>query len=124
MAASLETAAPVTVPVEAAFELLKEGYRYLDVRTQEEFVKGHVEAAVNIPYMFKEETGGMTKNVNFVEEVSKQFNKDENFIVGCQSGRRSLMAVNDLIAVDFKGTKDMGGGISAWIQSGYKICSD
>lgn len=122
MAVSLNTVDPITVPVDVAFQLLQEGYKYLDVRTHEEFVAGHVEGAFNVPFMFKEETG-MKKNVNFVDDVSKQFQKDEHVIVGCQSGRRSLMAVNELIAEDFKGVKDMGGGISAWIQSGYKTCT-
>eukprot|EP00250_Pteridium_aquilinum_P007922 c17534_g1_i1 orf=761-1126(-) len=110
---------PITVPVDVASQLLKDGYKYLDVRTQEEFLKGHVEGAINIPFMFKVETG-MIKNINFVDEVLKQFKKDENVIVGCQSGRRSLMAVNDLIAEGFKGVKDMEAGMGAWIQNGYK----
>lgn len=125
--AGSETAAPVvpvtTIPVQVASELLKGEYRYLDVRTHEEFAKGHVEGAINIPYMYKEDTG-MTKNIKFVEEVSKEFSKDDHIIVGCQSGRRSLMAANDLVAVEFKGIKDMGGGITAWIQSGFQTTSN
>ncbi|KAI5054509.1 hypothetical protein GOP47_0025055 [Adiantum capillus-veneris] len=111
----------ITVPVDVAAQLLKEGYKYLDVRTQEEFSKGHVEGALNIPFMFKEETG-LVKNTNFVDEVCQKLKKDENVVVGCQSGRRSLMAVNDLIAEGYKGVKDMGGGFAAWIQIGYKTC--
>ncbi|MCO5559817.1 hypothetical protein L7F22_013421 [Adiantum nelumboides] len=111
----------ITVPVIVAAQLLQEGYKYLDVRTKEEFLQGHVEGALNIPFMFKEGTG-MVKNTNFVDEVSKKLNKDENVVVGCQSGRRSLMAVNELIAEGYKGVKDMGGGIAAWIQSGYQTC--
>lgn len=122
MAASLDPTDSITVPVDVAFQLLQEDYKYLDVRTQEEFKAGHVEGAFNIPFMFKEETG-MKKNVNFVDEVSNKFQKDEHVIVGCQSGRRSLMAVNDLNVEGFKGLKDMRGGINAWIQSGYETCT-
>ncbi|VVB08559.1 unnamed protein product [Arabis nemorensis] len=43
-----------TVDVYTAKGLLSVGHhRYLDVRTNEEFAKGHVEDALNIPYMFK-----------------------------------------------------------------------
>nr|QMU23993.1 high arsenic content 1 [Pteris vittata] len=117
------TTETTTVSVDVASELLKEGYKYLDVRTQEEFSKGHVEGAINIPFMFKEEFV-MVKNANFVDEVSKQLKKDENVVVGCQSGRRSLMAVTDLIAEGFTGMKDMGGGYAAWVQTGHKTCVD
>eukprot|EP00878_Enallax_costatus_P029659 GHUV01032199.1.p1 GENE.GHUV01032199.1~~GHUV01032199.1.p1 ORF type:complete len:116 (+),score=2.34 GHUV01032199.1:60-407(+) len=41
-----------------AYDLMKSGrYRYLDVRTVEEFANGHVEGAVNIPIMFREPEG-------------------------------------------------------------------
>jgi len=61
------------------------------------------------------------KNPNFIEEVSSHFTKDDKIVVGCQSGRRSLMAAKDLIAVDFTGVTDVGGGYSTWVQSGLPI---
>ncbi|KAG6549422.1 hypothetical protein Mapa_009142 [Marchantia paleacea] len=42
-----------SVPVQVARELLNVGHRYLDVRTVKEFDGGHVEGAVNVPYMHK-----------------------------------------------------------------------
>ncbi|CAJ2646708.1 unnamed protein product [Trifolium pratense] len=41
---------------------------------------------------------GMTKNSNFVKEVSSQFRKEDEIIVGCQLGKRSMMAATDLLA--------------------------
>ncbi|KAL5995612.1 hypothetical protein ACLOJK_025676 [Asimina triloba] len=41
-----------TVDVHAANGLIGSGHRYLDVRTAEEFKKGHLESALNVPYMF------------------------------------------------------------------------
>ncbi|KAH7279489.1 hypothetical protein KP509_37G021900 [Ceratopteris richardii] len=73
--------------------------------------------------MFKEETG-MVKNATFIEDVSKHLKKDEKFIVACQSGRRSLMASNSLIAEGFTGVKDMGGGFTAWVECGQKAVLD
>ncbi|KAH9294433.1 hypothetical protein KI387_040369, partial [Taxus chinensis] len=94
---SMETTPPRTVPVQVAHELLQAGHRYLDVRTPEEFNAGHVEDAINVPYMFKAGEG-MAKNPNFFQEVLSLFSKDDEILVGCQSGRRSLMAAKDLMA--------------------------
>ncbi|OAY81562.1 Rhodanese-like domain-containing protein 19, mitochondrial, partial [Ananas comosus] len=41
-----------TVDVGAAKSLVGSGHLYLDVRTIEEFNKGHPENALNVPYMF------------------------------------------------------------------------
>eukprot|EP00249_Psilotum_nudum_P036342 c6842_g1_i1 orf=215-616(-) len=107
-----------TIPVELARDLLNRGHGYLDVRTHEEFSAGHIHGAVNIPYMYKVETG-MTKNHNFVPEVSSKFGKGDEIVVGCQSGRRSQMAAMELWAAEFTGVTDMGGGYTAWVQSGF-----
>ncbi|OIV92667.1 hypothetical protein TanjilG_18018 [Lupinus angustifolius] len=88
---------PTSVPVRVAYELLLAGHKYLDVRTQEEFNAGHAIDAVNIPYMFKAGSG-MTKNPDFVKEVSSHFRKDDEILVGCQLGKRSMMAANNLLA--------------------------
>ncbi|XP_024034808.1 protein HIGH ARSENIC CONTENT 1, mitochondrial [Citrus clementina] len=40
-----------SVDVHAAKDLLGSGHRYLDVRTTAEFKKGHVDKALNAPYM-------------------------------------------------------------------------
>ncbi|KAJ0981889.1 hypothetical protein J5N97_010144 [Dioscorea zingiberensis] len=50
---SLDSAiVPVTVTVEETRELLSSGHVYLDVRTAEEFGKGHMDNVVCVPYMF------------------------------------------------------------------------
>ena len=48
-----------TVDVHAAKHLTRSGHCYLDVRTEEEFKKGHVdvENPLNIPYMFNTPQG-------------------------------------------------------------------
>ncbi|KAH0451568.1 hypothetical protein IEQ34_018867 [Dendrobium chrysotoxum] len=42
----------VTIDVHSTKTLMSSGHRYLDVRTVEEFQKGHPEEALNVPYMF------------------------------------------------------------------------
>nr|CAB3471472.1 unnamed protein product [Digitaria exilis] len=111
---------PRSVPVRLAYELQQAGHRYLDVRTESEFSAGHPQGAVNIPYMNK--TGsGMTKNTHFVEQVSRIFGKDDEIIVGCQSGKRSLMAATELCSAGFTAVTDIAGGFSAWSENGLPI---
>nr|KJB46869.1 hypothetical protein B456_008G061400 [Gossypium raimondii] len=91
------TGVPTSVPVRVAHELHQAGHRYLDVRTPEEFSAGHVPGAINIPYMYKVGPG-MAKNPSFVAEVSSHLGKYDEIIVGCQLGKRSLMAATELLA--------------------------
>ncbi|RCV23250.1 hypothetical protein SEVIR_4G296300v4 [Setaria viridis] len=111
---------PRSVPVRVAYELQQAGHRYLDVRTEGEFSAGHPEGAVNIPYMNK--TGsGMTKNTHFLEQVSRIFGKDDEIIVGCQSGKRSLMAATELCSAGFTAVTDIAGGFSSWRENELPI---
>lgn len=110
----------VTVDVHAASQLIRSGHRYLDVRTEEEFKKGHVENSLNIPYMFNTPQGRV-KNPKFMEQVSSAFDKEEKLIVGCQSGVRSLYATTDLLTAEFKHASNMGGGYQAWVANGFPV---
>lgn len=40
----------------------------------------------------------MSKNPNFLEQVSSHFGKADEVVVGCQSGGRSLKATSELLA--------------------------
>ncbi|CAN1757561.1 Rhodanese-like domain-containing protein 15, chloroplastic [Linum perenne] len=111
---------PTSVPVRVAYELLLAGHRYLDVRTPEEFSEGHPEGAINIPYMYRIGSG-LAKNPKFVEQVSSQFGKYNELIVGCQLGKRSMMAATDLLAAGFMAVTDIAGGYAAWTQNGLPI---
>ncbi|KAI9080498.1 hypothetical protein K1719_037612 [Acacia pycnantha] len=115
---NLETVVvPTSVPVRVAHELLLAGHRYLDVRTLDEFHAGHAPGAINVPYMYRLGSG-MTKNDNFVAEVSSHFRKDDEIIVGCELGKRSMMAATDLLAAGFSAITDIAGGYAAWTQNG------
>ncbi|CAN6206644.1 unnamed protein product [Urochloa humidicola] len=115
-----EAAIPRSVPVQIAYELQQTGHRYLDVRTESEFLAGHPERAVNIPYMFRAGSG-TTKNAHFLEQVSRIFGKDDDIIIGCQSGRRSLMAATELYSAGFTAVTDIAGGFSSWRENGLPI---
>ncbi|XP_078161124.1 thiosulfate sulfurtransferase 16, chloroplastic-like isoform X2 [Carex rostrata] len=113
---SVQLEVPASVPVRVANELLQAGHRYLDVRTEDEFKAGHPAGAINIPYMFKVGSG-MSKNPKFLEQVSVVFSQDSEIIVGCQSGKRSLMAATELHSAGFRAVMDLAGGYSAWVQN-------
>lgn len=69
----------------------------LDVRTDDEFVTGHIPNAVNIP----------------VDELEYRLNelkdKDEKILVYCKSGRRSVFACEILDAYGYTNVYNMGG---------------
>ncbi|KAM7257673.1 hypothetical protein ACFE04_013414 [Oxalis oulophora] len=111
------TGIPTSVPVRVAHELHLAGHRYLDVRTPEEFSAGHVPGAINVPYLYKAHSG-MKKNPHFLQEVSSHFAKYDEIIVGCQLGKRSLMAATELLAAGYLAITDIAGGYAAWKQTG------
>ncbi|GJM89947.1 hypothetical protein PR202_ga06178 [Eleusine coracana subsp. coracana] len=108
----------VTVNVTAAKELVASaGLRYLDVRTEEEWSKGHLDDSLNVPYMFITSQGN--KHLSFGDQAT-----------GCQSGKRSELACVDLLAAlqlikkhqqGFKNVKNMGGGYADWLQNGFPV---
>ncbi|RXH75003.1 hypothetical protein DVH24_029724 [Malus domestica] len=118
----------VTVDVQEAKHLLESGYGYLEVRTEEEYKKRHVDAKkiLNIPYMFNTPEGRV-KNPQFLEEVSSACKKDDLLVVGCQSGVRSLYATADLQAAvrilksGFEHVSNMGGGYLAWVKHNFPV---
>ncbi|XP_039042367.1 thiosulfate sulfurtransferase 18-like [Hibiscus syriacus] len=114
----------VTLDVVEAKHLIQSGYVnvYIDVRTVEEYKKGHVEAEkiLNIPYMFNTPEG-MVKNPEFMKEVSSFCKVEDPLIVDCQSGVRSLHATADLLKCGFKNVANMGGGYLAWNEKGLGI---
>ncbi|KAF5735901.1 hypothetical protein HS088_TW14G00030 [Tripterygium wilfordii] len=86
-------------------------------RTPEEFSEEHADGAINIPYMYRVGSG-MTKNLKFVEEVSSHFRKHDEIIVGGKSGKSSIIAATDLLAVGFTAITDIAGGYDAWTHNG------
>uniref|UniRef100_A0A0A8ZF57 Rhodanese domain-containing protein n=1 Tax=Arundo donax TaxID=35708 RepID=A0A0A8ZF57_ARUDO len=78
---AVSAAAVATVDVTAARDLVASGgHRYLDVRTEEELGKGHLQNSLNVPYMFIAPQG-REKNPLFVEQVASLFNKEDLVVV-------------------------------------------
>ncbi|XP_065628686.1 protein HIGH ARSENIC CONTENT 1, mitochondrial isoform X2 [Quercus suber] len=87
-----------TVDVHTAKDLLGSGHHYLDVRSVEEFNKSHIDNALNVPYMFITEEGRV-KNPDFLTQVA-------------------AISEEDHLVVGYKHVTNMGGGYSAWVDSG------
>ncbi|XP_059623475.1 uncharacterized protein LOC132266581 [Cornus florida] len=112
----------VTIETYKAKNFLNGFYGYVDVRTEEEFKKGHVdvESIINIPYMFNT-SEGMVKNRNFVKQVLSARGKYALLVVGCQTGSRSINASTDLVKAGFKHVLNMDGGYAAWVKNGFPV---
>jgi rhodanese-related sulfurtransferase len=98
-----------SIPPDRAHALLGEGYAYLDVRTEEEFLSGRPAGAYCVPLM--QAVGGrLVDNADFLSVVSALFDKQTPLVVGCQAGARSLRAVQLLASAGFERVINMSGG--------------
>ena len=108
-----------------------EGWKYLDVRSVEEFSAGHPAGSWNVP-VFHRGPMGMSPNDDFVTVVAKTFPKEQKLVVGCASGGRSLHACEMLAAAGFKSLVNVEGGfmggrdeygrtIAGWASSGLPV---
>ncbi len=101
---------------------------YIDVRTEGEFMNGHVPKAINIPVAVPDPaTRQMKPNPDFVKVVSAHFSKNKRIIVGCQMGGRSQAAAQLLDQSGFESVSNMQGGfggsreVPGWAQLGYPV---
>jgi rhodanese-related sulfurtransferase len=96
-------------PAEAFAKIKEEGFTYVDVRTEEEFVAGHPEGAVNVPSMLAG-PDGMTPNPDFLAVMERAFAKDAALLLGCKAGNRSLRAAKALLDAGFTRVLDQRAG--------------
>ena len=70
----------------------------VDVRTAEEFAKGHFPGAINIPHE------------DIVQGIrARKVDKDQTVLLYCRSGNRSGQAEARLQSAGFSGAKNVGG---------------
>lgn len=87
----------------------KEGTILLDVRTYEEYKKGHIPGAINIPLREIE-----------MENLDSIPDKNADYIIYCESGSRSREATKKLAFLGYKKVYDYGS-IKNWDESFKKI---
>lgn len=123
-----------TTPQEAQ-ALIDKGWRYIDVRTEEEFAAGHPVPAVNIPVAMPDPaTGQMALNPDFLAVTEAHFPKDTGLVLGCQSGMRSQHAAEMLSRAGYLQVVNLQGGfgggrdyagkpVPGWRDAGLPVCT-
>lgn len=81
----------------------------IDVREPEEFLKGHIENAINTPL------GNLQVHLPKIEA-----NKNKPILIACQNGTRSGSAGKLLSKAGFEQVFVITGGMQAW-ESDYKL---
>ena len=99
-----------------AYQRIQEGFRYLDVRTVEEFQAGHAKGAVNIPIILKT-PAGREQNPNFLTVVQEKFPKGTKLVIGCHSGGRSAIACQVLETQGYPEVYNIIGGFGGGVDS-------
>ena len=94
------------------------GASFIDVREPSELeeqgtIKGF---NANIPYFLS------NTNPELFEKQFLAINKDEQLVISCRSGRRSLLAAQYVVSkLGFKNVYNVEGGILKWIEKGYPV---
>lgn len=78
----------------------------VDVRTAEEYGEGHIAYATNID----------VRQPDFLEKATATLSKDKPAYVYCRSGKRSLMAAEQLAKAGYK-VVNLRGGIMEWAEA-------
>lgn len=82
--------------------------KIIDVRTKKEYETGHIDEAINFDIM------------EMMYGRFPELSKDEEIIVYCESGNRSMMAQTFLSQSGFIKVTD-GGGLPAMVGKGYML---
>jgi rhodanese-related sulfurtransferase len=82
----------------------------LDVRSPQEYAKGHIKNSVLINF-----------NAKDFDEKIKQLDKGKTYLVHCAVGGRSAKACDKLDTYGFAKVVNLEGGIKAWEKAGKPI---
>lgn len=91
-------------------EISSASVQLLDVRTADEFAKGHLEKSINID----------VHEPHFIKIVKERFDKSQPIYLYCRSGKRSLMAAQTLVKEGYP-IVNLKDGILGWLDAGYPI---
>jgi rhodanese-related sulfurtransferase len=97
-------------PVEATLKINRDDALVLDVRTQDEFARGHIVSARHVPL------ADLDKRL---PEFAKY--KSKPVILCCQSGARSASALASLKKAGFEQAFNLRGGLQEWERAGQPI---
>jgi rhodanese-related sulfurtransferase len=95
---------------EEAEQLIKQGYKVIDVRDHWEYEQGHIPGAINVPLM-----SFLTNPYSVIND------SDIGYIFVCSVGERSAVAAEMACAVGAKNVANLVGGTDAWKAKGKPI---
>ena len=101
---------PAISTAEATNLINREDALLVDVREADEFAKGHILGAKNIPLSQLEASEG---------ELEKH--KSKPVILHCETGNRSATAMSTLRAKGFERAVNLAGGYAGWKQAGLPV---
>jgi len=107
-----ETATIEDITPQEAFTLIQNNqnnpdFVIIDVRTQEEFDREHIENATNINFYSE-----------FFRDMLNNLDKNKTYLVYCRSGGRSGSALDIMAELNFKEVYNILGGINQWKTEG------
>jgi NADPH-dependent 2,4-dienoyl-CoA reductase/sulfur reductase-like enzyme/rhodanese-related sulfurtransferase/TusA-related sulfurtransferase len=82
----------------------------IDVRTPHEYHGGHIKDTKLMPL------GELMNNIDALNKY-----KDEEIVVVCHSGARSMMAAQLMVREGFKDVRNLTGGMIIWHRNGYPV---
>ena len=101
---------PPEINTAMGYQKFNEGAFLLDVRTQPEWEEYHIDGATMIVL---DELESRTSEVPFDQEV----------IIICNSGNRSQVARDILLAAGHTSVTSIAGGIQGWMSAGHDVVS-
>lgn len=97
------------ISVEEAKALMGEAF-FLDVRTEDEYKKGHIPGAKFVQRAVLE-----------FETRLKVPDKEAHIVVYCKTGFGSGLATYRLVQMGYKNVENMLGGWNAWLKAEYPV---
>ena len=110
--AAVPAGAAKNVSPDEAEKLLKDNPKIvvLDVRTPEEFAKGHIAGAQNVDF----------KAADFAEKVAA-LDKSRAYLVHCAAGGRSSKTIDVMKDKNFAALYHLNEGFKAWEKAGKPV---
>lgn len=103
--------APKAIKLDFALQLFRDGIKFIDARSEEEFNDGHIKGAINIPFYGSE---------NYVDVIN-QLDKNEQIVTYCSSldCDISILSGEELFNMGFKKIYVFIGGFDEWNKNNY-----
>lgn len=98
------------IDVNQAIRHINDDAIVLDVRLEGEFKKGHIQDAIHIP------VGALEARLREIEK-----HKTSGIVVNCQTGNRSVRAIQILKKHGFENLYNLKGGINAWLTANMPV---